>query len=41
MGQSIDIMPLLPYEVSLGKVTNSASYISAVDKVTTTTIFTR
>ena len=36
VGQSIDIMALLPTEVSQGKTTNSTVYISALDKATTT-----
>ena len=36
VGKSIDIMALLPTEVSLGKTTNSTVYISALDKATTT-----
>ena len=36
VGQSIDIMALLPNEVSLGKTTNLTIYISALEKATTT-----
>ena len=36
VGHSINVMALLPNDMSLGKTTNTTVYISAVDKATTT-----